>query len=163
MAQPIRLTQPPRDPKQELLARLDAAPTDHAAALLDGYELLQSLHESGLFILLRGALGAKEKIIETAAGAANTQEAIRATRNLILLGKMLAAVDPVVLSGLASAVQDSLAQPLSIPHDPPTLCSLLSNFFSSDSRRALGFLNRLLRNLGYRLRLQSESNPPDKS
>ncbi len=159
MAQPIRLTEPPRDPRQELLARLDAAPAEHAAALLDGYELLQSLHESGLFTLVRGALGAKEKIIETAAGTANTQEAIRATRNLILLGKMLAAVDPVVLSGLASAVQDTLAQPLSIPNDPPTFRSLLTNFLSSDSRRAMAFLNRLLCNLGRRLRSQSTTPP----
>ena len=49
MAQPIALKLPPRDPKQELISRLEEAPAEHAAALLDGYELLQKLHEHGVF------------------------------------------------------------------------------------------------------------------
>lgn len=163
MAQPIRLTQPPRDPKQELLARLEAAPAEYAAALLESYELLQALHESGLFTLARGALGAKEKFIETAAGAANTEEAIRATRNLILLGKMLAAVDPVVIEGIGVAVRDTFGSARSTPPDPPTLRSLAVNFLSRDMRRGLGLLNRFTRNLGYQLKLRTESNPPGKS
>ena len=37
MAQPITLQLPPRDPKRELVERLEQAPAEHAAALLDGY------------------------------------------------------------------------------------------------------------------------------
>src|SRR5450756_1075883 len=64
MAQPIELKFAPRDPKRELLERLEQAPAEHAAALLDGYDLLQELHEQGAFVLVRGMLGAKDKILE---------------------------------------------------------------------------------------------------
>src|SRR5580658_3713278 len=69
MAQPIPLKLPPRDPKQELLAKLENAPAEHAAALLDGYELLQQLHEHGVFTLVRGALGATDKLVEAVSTA----------------------------------------------------------------------------------------------
>ncbi|HXB62919.1 MAG TPA: hypothetical protein VNU94_08745 [Acidobacteriaceae bacterium] len=61
MAQPIALEIAPRDAKKELLARLQKAPAEHAAALLDSWELLQALHDAGLLELLRGAVSARDK------------------------------------------------------------------------------------------------------
>ena len=58
MAQPIPLELPPRDPRKELIARLEQAPVEHAEALLESYELLQELHEHRVLALLRGALSA---------------------------------------------------------------------------------------------------------
>ena len=89
MARPIPLELPPRDPREELRKRLEQAPIEHAEALLDSYELLQQLHDHGVFELLRGALGASDKLIETAVDAAKSDESIRAIRNAIILGKML--------------------------------------------------------------------------
>src|SRR5580704_16527316 len=89
MAQPIPLELPPRDPRKELLARVEAAPADHAEALLDALDLLEELHERRVFELLRGALCASDKIVEKTAAASDTPEAIRALRNLIILGKTL--------------------------------------------------------------------------
>src|SRR5580692_8048620 len=80
MARPISLELPPRDPREELRKRLEQAPVEHAEALLDSWELLQQLHEHGVFQLLRGALGASDKLIETAVDAAKSDESVRATR-----------------------------------------------------------------------------------
>ncbi len=87
MARPIALELPPRDPREELRKRLEQAPATHAEALLDSYELLQELHEHGVFELLRGALSASDKLIETAVDDAKSDEAIRAIRNAMILGK----------------------------------------------------------------------------
>src|SRR6202167_4136142 len=108
MARPIALELPPRDPREELRKRLDQAPIEHAEALLDCYELLGKLHEHGVFELLRGALGASDKLIETAVDAAKSDEAIRAIRNAIILGKILGAINPDVLQGAAVAVSETL-------------------------------------------------------
>jgi len=61
-----------------LRKRLEQAPVKHAEALLDSYELLQQLHDHGVFQLLRGAFSASDKLIETAVDAAKSDEAIRA-------------------------------------------------------------------------------------
>ena len=69
MARPMPLELPPRDPREELRRRLDEAPVATRRALLDSYELLGELHEHGVLELLRGALGASDKLIETAVDA----------------------------------------------------------------------------------------------
>jgi len=160
MAQPIALKIPPRDPKRELIAKLEQAPEEHAAALLDSYELLQSLHEHGVFTLVRGALGAKEKLVETVTAGTNTEESIRTIRNLLILAKMLGSVDPVVLEGTYLAVRDTFGNAKSTPHEPPSLYSLAVNFAGRDMRRGLGLLNQFLRHLGHQLRLRTK---PDAS
>jgi len=65
--------------------KADAA---HGEALLDSYELLQQLHDHGVFDLLRGALGASDRLIETAVDVTKSNESISAMRNAILLGKV---------------------------------------------------------------------------
>jgi uncharacterized protein YjgD (DUF1641 family) len=108
MARPIPLELPPRDPREELRKRLDQAPLEHAEALLASYELLGKLHEHGVLELLRGALGASDKLIETAVDAAKSDDAIRAIRNAIILGKILGAINPDVLQSVAVAVGETL-------------------------------------------------------
>ena len=98
MAQPIPLNLPPRDPRKELLDRLERAPQEHAEALLDGYELLEQLRQSGILQLLRGTLSAGDEILERVAGAATSPQGTRALRNLLILGQMLSAIDPDLLA-----------------------------------------------------------------
>lgn len=158
MAQPIALTKPTRDPKQELLDRLEQAPAEHAAALLDAYELLQELHERGVMSTLRGALTAGDKIVETAAAEANSQQAIRAMRNGILLFQMLSSIDPEVLQGTCAAVSQTFGDARTVAHEPPSLFSLFGSFLSRDFRRGMGLINTLLRNLAYQLKMRTEPN-----
>src|SRR6202521_292000 len=124
MARPIALELPPRDPREELRTRLEQAPVAHAEALLDSYELLQQLHDHGVFELLRGALGASDKLVETAVDAAKSDESVRAIRNAIILVKILGSINPDVLQGVAVAVSQTLGCYEKPIIEPPSILAL---------------------------------------
>ncbi len=154
MARPMPLELPPRDPREELRKRLEEAPAKHAEALLDSYELLGKLREHGLFEVLRGALGASEKLIETAVDAARSEEAIRAIRNAIILGKILGAINPEVLQSVAVAVGETLECYEKPIIEPPGLLSLLAQFSHKELRRSMALLNKFLESLGNQINLR---------
>ena len=154
MAQPIPLQLPPRDPREELRKRLDQAPIAHAEALLDSYELLQQLRDHGIFELLRGALSASDKLIETAVDASKSDESIRAIRNAIILGKMLGAINPDVLQCVALAASETLGCYEKPVIEPPGLFSLLSQFRHKELRRSIALINRFLEKLGSQIKLR---------
>src|SRR6266576_659161 len=110
MAQPIRLEFSPRDARAELQTRLQNAPLQHAEALLSGYELLQRLHDRGILDLLRGGLGSSDKVLSIAVDAVKTPEAINATRNLLILSKVVFTLQPELLESIVNAVPDCLAR-----------------------------------------------------
>jgi uncharacterized protein YjgD (DUF1641 family) len=154
MARPIPLELPARDPREEMRKRLEEAPIKHAEALLDSYELLQQLHDHGVFELLRGALFASDKLIETAVDAAKTDESVRAIRNAIILGKVLGAINPDVLRCVATAATETLECYEKPVIEPPGLFSLLGQFRRKELRRSIAFINRFLENLGNQIRLR---------
>jgi uncharacterized protein YjgD (DUF1641 family) len=152
MAQPIKLELPPRDAKKELMMRLEQAPAEHAAALLDSYELLQTLHEHGVFSLVRGVVGATDKLVEAASETAKADESIRAMRNGIILAKMLGSIDPEFLQQVSNAVGETFGDAKRVPSKPPGLISLLTDFTSPEHRRSLSLMSRLLKNIGSHLK-----------
>jgi uncharacterized protein YjgD (DUF1641 family) len=154
MAQPILLELPARDPREELRVRLEQAPVTHAEALLDSYELLQQLHDHGVFELLRGALSASDKLIETAVDAAKSDEAIRAIRNAMILGKVLSSINPDVLQCVATAATDTLGCYDKPIIEPPGLFSLLNQFRHKELRRSMALINRFLEKLGDQIKLR---------
>jgi len=154
MALPISLELPPRDPREELRKRLERAPVEHAAALLDSYELLQQLHEHGVFELLRGALAASGNLIETAVDVAKSDDSIRAMRNALILGKTLAAINPDVLQCVALAASETLGCYDKPVIEPPGLFSLLSQFRHKELRRSIALINRFLEKLGNQIKLR---------
>jgi uncharacterized protein YjgD (DUF1641 family) len=154
MARPISLELPPRDPRQELHKRLEQAPVAHAAAILDSYELLQQLHDHGVFELLRGALSASDNLIETAVDAAKSADSIRAMRNAMILGKILASINPDVLQGVGVAIGETLGCYEKPIIEPPGLLSLLSQFRHKELRRSMALLNKFLESLGNQIKLR---------
>jgi uncharacterized protein YjgD (DUF1641 family) len=154
MARPIPLELPPRDPREELRKRLEQAPDAHAEALLDSYELLQQLHDHGVFALLRGALGASDKLIETAVDAAKSDESIRAIRNAIILGKILGSINPDVLQDIAVAAGETLGCYEKSIIEPHGLLSLLSQFRRKELRRSIALVNKFLEALGNQIKLR---------
>lgn len=154
MARSIPLEIPARDPREELHKRLEQAPVAHAEALLDSYELLQQLHDHGVFELLRGALSASDNLIETAVDAAQSPESIRVMRNAMILGKILASINPDVLQGVAVAVGDTLGCYEKPVIEPPGLFSLLSQFRHKELRRSMALLNKFLESLGNQIKLR---------
>ncbi|MGC2501057.1 MAG: hypothetical protein WA400_02925, partial [Silvibacterium sp.] len=145
---------PARDPREELRKRLEQAPVKHAEALLDSYELLQQLHDHGVFELLRGALSASDKLVETAVDATKSDESVRAIRNAIILGKMLGAINPEVLQCVALAAGGTLGCYEKQVIEPPGLFSLLSQFRHKELRRSIALIYRFLENLGNQIKLR---------
>jgi uncharacterized protein YjgD (DUF1641 family) len=161
MAHPISLELPQRDPRKELLARVEQAPAAHAEAVLDAFDLLQELHERRVFEVLRGLLGASDKIVETAVGASDSPEAIHALRNLIIIGKTLGSINPELMQCIAVASATTLGSEKKPVIEPPGLFSLLSQFRHPELRRSIALINRFLEVLGNQLKLRgSKSNNP---
>ena len=146
MAQPIPLQMPARDPRAELQTRLQNAPLQHAEALLSGYELLQRLHDRGVLDLLQGALGSSDKVIEIVVDAAKAPEAIIATRNLLILSKVVFTLEPELLEGIAKALPNSLAQ--AREQKPLSLLQLFKKLCSQDTRRALSAMLGVIESFG---------------
>ena len=144
MAQPIPLHVAPRDPQHELDVRLQQAPAKHAEAVLAAYEVLQSMHDHGVLEVMRGTLGGGKKILEQAVAVGGGPEAIRATRNVLLLVRALAEIDPVLLSDLTRAIPKALVQANVEEAKPPGLFKLLSTFWNRDFRRGLAAFNDFL-------------------
>jgi uncharacterized protein YjgD (DUF1641 family) len=158
MARPIAVELPARDAREEFRKRLERAPIEYAEALLDSYELLQQLHDRGVFELLRGALGAIDKLVETAVDAAKSDESLRAMRNAMILGKMLGAINPEVLQCVATAAGETLGSYDKPIIEPPGLLSLLNQFRHKELRRSVAFINRFLENLGNQIKQCGTSN-----
>jgi uncharacterized protein YjgD (DUF1641 family) len=152
MAKPIALEIAPRDPKKELLLKLEQAPVEHAAAILDSYELLTALHEAGALELLRGAVSAKDEIVGSAVSAAQSAEAVHALRNAIAFGKMLGSINPELMQCIANSIGETLGSERRPVIDPPGLFSLLGQFRRPELRRSVALINRFLETLGTRLK-----------
>ena len=151
MAQPIPLALSPRDPRLELQTRLAAAPLAHAEALLSAYEVLQGLHDRGVFEMLRGALGSSDKVIEIIVEAAQTPESIRGIRNVLILAKILGTIEPELVEGFARSLPEAIALTKAHEAKPPGFWGVLKKFRSPDFRRGLVLVNSLLEAFGRNL------------
>ena len=151
MAQPIPLNLPVRDPRAEIQLRLQNAPREHAEALLSAYEVLQGLHDRGVFELVRGALGSSDKVLEIIVDAAKEPESIRGMRNLIILSKTFGSIEPEVLEGFARALPEAIALIQEQDSRPPGFWAIFKKFTSKSSRRVLFLVGSLLDAFGRNL------------
>ncbi len=154
MARPIPLEIAPRDARKELLERLEKAPAEHAEALLDSYELIQQLHDAGVFETLRGVLSAGDRVVEAAVSATQTPEAIHALRNAIIFGKMMGSINPELMQCIATATSETLGSERKPVIEPPGLLSLLGQFRRKELRRSVALINWFLESLGNQLKLK---------
>ncbi len=154
MAQQIRLTLPPRDPREVLQNRLKDAPAEHAEALLSAYEVLQGLHDRGVLEILRGALGSTDEVLEIAVETVKSEQSLRGIRNLIVLVNTLGEIDPNHLKALTSIAPECL-KTVTEHAEAPGLWKLAMDFSrSKDARRGLGVLNKMLETFGRALAKQ---------
>jgi uncharacterized protein YjgD (DUF1641 family) len=159
MAQPIPLELPPRNPRKELLDRLETAPQEHAEALLDAFDLLEELHQAGALQKLRGTVSASDEILEHAVSAAKSSEGTRALRNGLILGQILGSIDPDLLKCIAVAVGETLGSERKPVTEPPGLLALLSKFRQPEVRRSVALINRFLETLGNQLKTVGADRP----
>jgi len=151
MAIPIQFQPLPRDPREELQSRLESAPAEHVEALLAVYDILQGLHDCGILAALKGVLSAGDFVLETVVETANTPDAIRRIRNLILLSKKLDSIEPGLLGQMIDSVPEGLAKASAKRAEPPGLFSLMQKFSSKESRRGLAVAAEILETFGRRL------------
>ena len=151
MAVPIAFTPAPVDPHLELMRRLNAAPRQHAEALLVAYDLLQTAHDQGILDTLDGLISAKDTIAGKLAEYAKLPEGINGIRNLLELLKIFTAVEPESLDKLSHAVLSAAAQHKQ-ETTPPGIFTLIRRATSDDSRRALSFMTLALGSVGKALK-----------
>ena len=108
--------------------------------------MLQRLHDRGVLDLLRGGLGSSDKVISILVDAAKTPEAINATRNLLILSKVMFTLEPALLEDVVTAVPNSLAQ--AREQKPLSLWQMLKKMCSQDMRRALSAMLGILESFG---------------
>jgi uncharacterized protein YjgD (DUF1641 family) len=153
MANPITFKPLPVDPHLELERRLNAAPREHAEALLVVYDILQAAHDNGLLDTAHGLVSARDAIIGKLAEYAKTPEGETGIRNLLAAAKVLASLDPEILDQLSRSVVDASQQHRQ-EQKPPSLWQIFKRTNSEDGRRGLSFLTLLLSGLGRSLKKQ---------
>lgn len=161
MAKPIGLTIPPRDPRLELISKLQNAPAEHAEALLDAYELLQELHDRRVLETARGVLSASDQLAESATRAAESPQSVAALRNLIIIAKMLGSMNPELVQCFANATNQTLGGEQKPAIEPPSLVALLGQFRRKELRRSIALINRFLEALGNQLKVRGTPGPSD--
>lgn len=152
MAAPLNFKPAPADPHLELQRRLEAAPREHAEALLAACDILQAAHDKGLLDTVHGMISARDTIASQLAELAHTPQAETGIRNLLGSTKLLASIDPALLDHVTSAVRDASTEHRE-ERTPPSLWQLFKRATSEDGRRGLSFLTLLLTRLGTRTNL----------
>ena len=133
----------PADAREELKRRIEAAPLDHAQAVLGVYDLLEQAHRSGTLELLRGMLAAQDTLINHVADIISQPEMVNAFRNLLIVGKLLGSINPEVLETMLRNDEEEDKK-----RAPPSVFSLLGRINTGDARRGLNVAMGLLTALG---------------
>jgi uncharacterized protein YjgD (DUF1641 family) len=141
----------PLDSREELKRKIEAAPAEHAEAILGGYRLLEQAHKNGTLELLRGMLAAQDQVINHVVGVVSQPEMLNALRNLLVLGKVLGSVKPETLE-TAIGGDDKVKR----RHAPPSLFTLVSRMNTPDARRGMDVAAGLLAALGAAARPQKK-------
>jgi uncharacterized protein YjgD (DUF1641 family) len=121
--------------EEETQRRLDAAPLEHADAVLNAFRTLQTLHDTNTLDFVRGLLGAGDEVLTQVVSVATSPQSTRAIRNLLVLTNILGSIDPDALQRITTTVTPALTERQ--PAEPPSLFAITKRIFSKDSRRAL--------------------------
>jgi uncharacterized protein YjgD (DUF1641 family) len=151
MANPIAFKPITVDFKLDLQRRLEKAPNEHAAAMLQAWDVLEAAHEAGVLDLLHGMLESKDTIINTLSKYASQPEGVAGIRNLLTAAKMLTEVDPELLERI-SKVMVSAQEEHKQERTPPSLFQIARRATSEDGRRGLSFMTLILSGLGRSLK-----------
>lgn len=151
MANPILFKPAPVNPKLELQKLIDAAPVEHAEAVLVAWDVLQSAHDKGILDALHGLIEAKDTITGKVADYAKLPEGIAGIRNGLAAVKILTQVDPETLDKLYRAF-DGAVKEHEKEEKPPSLWQLMKRATSEDSRRGISLMTLILTGLGRSLK-----------
>jgi uncharacterized protein YjgD (DUF1641 family) len=139
MAVPVEFrTYTPPDSRLDLVRRIESAPREHAEAVLEAYDVLQRLHDSGTLGLVNGLLSAEDTVIAKVSDVVSSKQAVTALRIAMILGSALTSIDA---DRVHAAVAEAETQ-------TPSLWKLLRTACSKDVRKAVGLGLSLARIFG---------------
>ena len=147
MANPLAYVPKKSDPRTELESRLDAAPIEHAEALLVAYDVLEEAHRQGILDALHGAISARDTIVSDLARISNDPIAINALRHLFAVGKMVGRFDPEPISAFACEAREAMESHKK-EKAAPSLWELFQRMRHEDTRRGLALVTAMLAALG---------------
>jgi uncharacterized protein YjgD (DUF1641 family) len=73
-------TYTPPDSRLDLVRRIESAPREHADAVLEAYDVLQRLHDTGTLALVSGLLSAENTVIDKVSDVVSSKQAITMLR-----------------------------------------------------------------------------------
>jgi len=121
-------TYTPPDSRLDLVRRIESAPREHAEAILEAYDVLQRLHDTGALALVNGLLSAEDTVIARVTDVVSSKQAVTALRMAMILGNVLTSID-------ADRVHAAVAE---AETHTPSLWKLLRAACSKEVRRAAG-------------------------
>jgi uncharacterized protein YjgD (DUF1641 family) len=110
----------PPDSRLDLVRRIENAPREHAEAVLEAYDVLQRLHDTGALALVNGLLSAKDTVIAKVSDVVSSEQAVTALRIAMILGGALTAIDA---DRVHAALKDAETRTPSVLHLLRTACS----------------------------------------
>ena len=121
-------TYTPPDSRADLVRRIESAPREHAEAVLEAYDVLQRLHDTGALGLVNGLLSAEDTVIGKVTDVVSSKQAVTALRIAMILGSTLTSID-------ADRVHAAVAE---AETHTPSLWQLLRTACSKEVRKAAG-------------------------
>ncbi|MGD0646691.1 MAG: hypothetical protein ABR971_01775 [Acidobacteriaceae bacterium] len=121
-------TYTPPDSRLDLVRRIESAPREHADAVLEAYDVLQRLHDTGTLALVSGLLSAENTVIDKVSDVVSSKQAITMLRIAMILGSALTSID-------ADRVHAAVAE---AETRTPSLWTLLRAACSTEVRKAAG-------------------------
>ncbi len=136
MAKAIEIRPRPVPASEETARKLEAAPVQHAEALLNAYRTLQTLHDTKTLDVVRGLLGAGDEVITQLVETATSPQSTRAIRNLLVLTDLLGNLNPDVMHRVGDNLHTTVKAQYTTA--PPSLLTIGWRFATSKNvRRAL--------------------------
>jgi uncharacterized protein YjgD (DUF1641 family) len=140
-------TYTPPDSRLDLVRRIESAPREHAEAVLEAYDVLQRLHDTGALALVNGLLSAEDTVIDKVSDVVSSRQAVTALRIAMILGSALTSIDA---DRVHAAVTEAETR-------SPSLWRLLRTAFSKEVRQAAGLGLSLARIFGASLLARKSS------
>ena len=157
MAQPVPFRRYiPENTKDDLTRKVEAAPTEHADALLSLYQLLQQLHDTGTLNLLRGMFGAGDAVVNHVVDIVSRPEMVNLLRSGLAVGGLVSNIDPEALD---TAIQGK-------PEDrgkTPSLWTIGKQMRSEEALLGLSVAASLLTALGTAVKKSRAAAETEKS
>jgi uncharacterized protein YjgD (DUF1641 family) len=135
-------TYTPSDSRLDLVRRIESAPREHAEAVLEAYDILQRLHDTGALSLVNGLLSAEDTVIAKVSDVVSSRQAVTAFRIAMILGTALTSID-------ADSVHAAVAE---AETRTPSLWRLFRTACSKEVRQAAGLCLSLAQIFGASLR-----------